>query len=211
MLKLLHELRQALPSPTYWISVALPADKEWALKHLNIRSLGVCVDLINVMCFNLVSKEARVTGHASAVYQAALQCADYAQTPDCHACLQRLQEQGVPMHKVMLGISSLGQVFHGATGPGQRYEKISFIPYSQLPLPGAKISEDTKTGFAYCVDQEGARFVSYDNRLTVEVKAAFVRSNNLAGIVVKQACFDVRKDGLVEAAYRALHPKDINL
>lgn len=207
---LLYDLRQALPSPTYMITAALPPNK-WAMRHLNVKILNDWVDLFNVMCFDFVPHDGQTTYHNSAMYPSREQHVNYEKVPDCHTSLQGLEALGVPMDKVLLGISGLGRVFYGATGPDQMYEPAGsrpvVIPFSQLPLKGSMLREDTDLGVAYCVDEQGKRFVSYDNALTVNIKAAYVRKNNLAGMVLDQASFDVPgMTGLLKSAYHAMYP-----
>lgn len=207
---LVHELRQVLPSPRFTLAAALPPSS-WAMRYLQPKMLDACIDLFNVKCFDFVPLDSKTTYHNSAMYPTQGRYANIGNVANVHSSLQQLEVIGVPMHKVLLGVSALGRIFYGATGPGQSHEpagtRAVVVPYRQLPLKGSTLREDTDLGVAYCVDTQGKRFVSYDNALTVNIKAAYARRNNLAGMSLDQAGFDIQAmTGLLMSAYRGLYP-----
>lgn len=77
--------------------------------------------------------------------------------------------------------------------------------YRDLPRPEAKEYVDRKLGAAYCVGGDGG-FVTYDNRETVQMKAAFAKQHQLGGLFFWTGTGDANPPrSLVQTAFAALN------
>lgn len=122
-----------------------------------------------------------------------------------------LQNINVPLDRICLGIPVYGRSFLGVDSVGQQYdghggEEGTFV-YKALPRPGTVEEVDECLGAAYCVGGDGG-FVSYDNPVTVLMKADFVRRAGLGGLFYWHGTADKSEclQSLVATGFRGLHP-----
>ncbi len=217
---LLARLRDALPSPQYLVTTAVPAGV-WALRNMNLGEASNFVDMINVMAYDFVGPFA---GISESGHHAQLRCPEEGQ--DCsvaaktsgEAATQFLLEQGVAREKIVLGVPLYGRSFLGATGPGQPFDghviqEGGIFEYRHLPITdrhensGSQSSDpeaitpcaeqfDSNLVAAWCVGPqtaEGGGFITYDNAMSVEAKAWFVKEEGLGGMFYWHIGFDKPK------------------
>jgi chitinase len=217
---LLARLRDALPSPQYLVTTAVPAGI-WALKNMNLGEVSNFVDMINVMAYDFVGPFASIdkSGH-----HAQLRCPEgatdnsVASKTSGQAAMQFLLEKGVPRKKIVLGVPLYGRSFLGATGPGQPFvghggQEGGIFEFKDLPVTdrhegaGSEGSDvdaitpcaeqfDSTRAAAWCVGphtKEGGGFITYDNAMSVESKAWFVKEERLGGLFYWHIGFDKPK------------------
>lgn len=152
------------------------------------------------------------------------------------AAIKFLCAQGVERKKIVLGIPLYGRSFVGATGHGQPFsehggQEGGIFEYRHLPIStsnrGQKHGEsesesedvdaitpcaeqfDSRLVAAWCVGpqtKEGGGFITYDNAMSVEAKAEFVKEEGLAGLFYWHVGYDKPKGkgSLVEVGARVL-------
>ncbi len=127
----------------------------------------------------------------------------------------------MPKEKIVLGIPLYGRSFPGATGPGQPFDGHSglegtILEYKDLPITdrgkkksGSESSDpdaitpcveqfDKTRVAAWCIGpqtEEGGGFITYDNEMSVEAKARYVKEEGLAGLFYWHIGFDKPKNG----------------
>jgi chitinase len=211
---LLARLRAALPSPKYIVTTAVPAGI-WALRSMNLGEAADYVDLINLMAYDFVGPfpDITVSGHHSQ-----LRCPPGAQDAaktSGEAAMQFLLKHGVAREKIVLGVPLYGRSFLGASGPAQAFsghggDEDGTFEYRYLPVtdrhPSASSNGsdvdaitpcaeqfDSALAAAWCVGpqtKEGGGFITYDNAMSVEAKARFVKDEGLGGLFYWHIGFD---------------------
>lgn len=180
---LLATIRQYLPAPQYTLSSALPAG-EWALQHINLGHASQYLDLVNLMAYDYSGPWVSKCGHQAQLFTPPdPHCPEAAIS--CHSAVSYMVNQGVPQHKIVMGVPAYGRSFTGTRGighsfSGQAGEEGTF-EYRDLPRPGAEEHVDEQVGAAYCVGGDGG-LVTYDTPQTVRMKANYVRQNGLGGL-----------------------------
>lgn len=232
-IRLLGRLRDAMPSPQYLLTTAVPTGT-WALRNMNIGKVSQLVDMINVMAYDFIDPSAEITqsGHHAQLRcpQGAKEGIVAAKTSE-QTATQFLLEQGVAREKILLGVPLYGRSFLGATGPGQPFngdggQEGGIFEYRHLPITepdghrGGQSSDadaitpcaeqfDPDREVAWCVgpqleDRDG--FITYDNATSVEAKAKFVKEEGLGGMFYWHIGFDKPKGegSLVDVGGNAL-------
>jgi chitinase len=180
---LLATLRQYLPGPQYTLSSALPAG-EWALQHINLAHASQYLDMINLMAYDYSGPWTSKCGHQAQLFTPQIPHSPEAAI-SCHSAVSYMARQGVPTHKIVLGVPAYGRSFTGTQGVGHAFSgqagEEGTFEYRDLPRPGATEHVDERVGAAYCVGGDGG-FVTYDTPQTVRMKAEYVRQNALGGL-----------------------------
>lgn len=180
---LLGELRRYLPAPNYILTTALPVG-EWSLRHINLKTTGQLVDLINLMCYDFAGPWTKMSGHQSQLYAPTRPHNDFAKR-SVHGAVTYFLSHGVSPRKIVVGIPLYGRQFRGLDRVGQSFNSYAgdggIIDYKDLPLAGSQEFVDQTLGAAYCVSKD-AGFITYDNPTTVAAKAQYVKMHKLGGL-----------------------------
>jgi chitinase len=184
--KLIRALREALPSPDYLVTAALPVG-EYCLKNINLAEACGMMDFLNLMSYDFTGAWTSVCGHHSQLW------ASTDKTGSLHPDLRKsgsrgveyVQSRGVPGRKIVLGVPVYARFFPNARGPGQPFgSEAGEMNYCDLP--GEWVAEaqvDDVVAAASLVDCQGGKgFVSFDVPRTVAVKAEYVKARGLGGL-----------------------------
>lgn len=216
---LLAHLRAAMPSPQYLVTTAVSAGV-WAMRNMNLGEVSNYVDMINLMAYDFVGPFPGITesGHHAQLRcpEEGEDCSDAAKSSG-EAAMRYLLEQGVAREKIVLGVPLYGRSFIGASGSGQPFHghggQDGVFEFKDLPIMkrhdncGSQSSDpdaitpcpeqfDSTLAAAWCVGpqtQEGGGFITYDNAMSVEAKARFVKDEGLAGLFYWHIGFDKPK------------------
>ena len=124
--------------------------------------------------------------------------------------------QGVPRHKLVIGIPLYGRSFMNTDGPGSSYSGLGagswekgVYDYRALPLPGAFVLQDDKILASWTYDYQKREMVSFDSEQVGRWKGEWIRNEGLGGSMFWEASGD-RTDGesLISASYNALGGMD---
>jgi chitinase len=221
-ISLLARLRSVMPSPQYLVTTAVPGGV-WALRNMNLGEASNHVDMINVMAYDFVGPfegTSKSGHHAQLRCPERSEDHSVAVRTSGEAAVQFLLEQGVARERIVLGVPLYGRSFLGATGPDQPFhghggDEEGIFESRQLPIrdrdQGARSDAedidaitpcaeqfDSKRVAAWCVGpqtKEGGGFITYDNAMSVEAKAWFVKEEGLGGMFYWHIGFDKPKDG----------------
>lgn len=161
----------------FTISVAVAGFEE-KLKVLEYELMDPYINMWNVMCYDLSGQWSDRAKYHSNLYrkkQGDLSCDD---------AINFIISKGVNSRKVNLGMPNYGKSFIATqvgdsfkdVGPGSCGEKGIWEGKS---LPIGNEAFDYKCVSAYCTD--GQTLVVYDNQVSAQLKAQYVRERNLAG------------------------------
>ena len=204
--QLLAALREALPSPRFLLTTALPAG-EWVLKNINLKQAATYLDYINLMTYDFSGPWTSICGHHAQLYTPKRPHNDASRT-SCSSGVAYVQSQGVSPSQMLLGIPTYGRSFKGASKVGDTFSghagEEGTFEYRDLPRPRATVKFDDDVGAVYCVGGDGG-FVSYDDPRSVTMKAEFVKQQKLGGLFYWTGTGDTNDSrSLVETGWKTL-------
>lgn len=191
---LLTALRDVL-GPETWISVAGTGDNDYLRRSAEIDKIAPLITHFNLMSYDFTAGE---TGENAMRHQANLFPSDFSLPGySVDAMVNNLIGAGMPSEKILLGIPFYGRL--GAT-----------ITRSYDELRKSYIN---KNGFLYRFDndakvpyliKDGEFAMSFDNEVSIFLKAQYVRQNCLGGIFSWQSTFD-QANILLKAMYESIN------
>lgn len=185
LVNLLRDVRLYLPANQYEVTTALPAG-EWTLRHIDVAELAKYAT-INLMAYDFFG-DWSLSG-----YHAQLQ----ANSPDGtsgRTAVQYLLDSGVPPSRILFGVPLYGRSFKGTHTIGQNHHRPGqTFKYNELPLPGTAELVDHKAVAACCIDNNEG-LVTYDNDITITLKADYVKEQKLGGLFYWEATQDKTPD-----------------
>lgn len=191
---LLTALRDVL-GPETWISVAGTGDNDYLRRSAEIDKIAPLITHFNLMSYDFTAGE---TGENAMRHQANLFPSDFSLPGySVDAMVNNLIDAGMPSEKILLGVPFYGRL--GAT-----------ITRSYDELRKSYIN---KNGFLYRFDndakvpyliKDGEFAMSFDNEVSIFLKAQYVRQNCLGGIFSWQSTFD-QANILLRAMYESIN------
>lgn len=158
-------MRRALPAPHYILTSVLGA-AEWSIGNVDLKRVCDYLDLVNVVTYDFCGTWSEEAGHASGAFPPAVVTNSNQQAPTIMSVLRYyIMLQGVPSHKINIGIPCFGRSFLGANHVGDSCAGYGgnngIFSYYDLPRPNASEAFDNVAIAAYCTGGDGG-FVSYD-------------------------------------------------
>jgi chitinase len=96
--------------------------------------------------------------------------------------------QGVPCHKLILGVPLYGRSFLSTGGPGQPFSGIGqgswesgVYDYRALPLPGSYILRDERAQASWTYNYESKEMISFDDEAVGRWKGEYIAREGLGG------------------------------
>ncbi|KFA69771.1 hypothetical protein S40285_05995 [Stachybotrys chlorohalonatus IBT 40285] len=167
------------------LTVACPAGPQ-NIKNLDIPGMDPLLDFWNLMGYDYAGSWDQVSGHQANLHP----CHD---NPSCTpfstaAAIKAYTSQGVPAHKLVLGMPLYGRAFQDTDGLGKPFQGVGegtwengVFDYKKLPLDGADVVHDSAVGASYCYSQHNRKLVSYDTPQVAQVKTEFIKQQGLGG------------------------------
>ena len=203
-LKMMKALRDALPIIHHClVTTALPCDPG-ALQHIPLSELAKYVDHLNLMAYDFVGPtyaSVESTGHHAQLFSNGA----LGQHRSGAGAIDYLLKHGFPAKKIVLGVPAYAHSFSAAealhmpfTGPGRNDE----VAIRELSVSLVEVYDSEAVAIFAKDDTE---FITYDNKVSVAVKARYVREQGLGGLFVWHLPAD--RDGeesLTRAAFEVL-------
>lgn len=201
---LLAELHRAAKAqnPPLLVTIAAPAGP-FHYQNMEIDTIHRYLDWINVMTYDLHGpwddSDNQVTNHHSGLFPAEIGN----QQLCVSSAIQYYLDQGVPRHKVVLGMPLYGRVF-GQTqglhtpysGPGtgttQELGLRFFYDIKQNLMKTYQLGWDESAQVPYLYSPYNGEFVTFDNEESLRIKSQFIKEMQLGGAMVWELGQDTR-------------------
>ncbi|XP_078035246.1 chitinase-3-like protein 1 isoform X1 [Augochlora pura] len=196
---LLRELRQALDSHGYILSVAVGAAEKSASQSYIINQVAQYVHFINLMAYDMNGSWNNWAGLNAPLYPASRESGDQAKL-NVDSSVRYWLSQGAPADKLVLGIPSYGRTFTlanpsnngigapasgpGAAGPYTR--EAGMLGYNEicesLRKGGWDVRREPQQRVPYIV--KGNQWIGYDDVESVREKCIYANNQGLAGVMM---------------------------
>ncbi|KAF8936155.1 hypothetical protein BGZ58_004545 [Dissophora ornata] len=196
---LLRELRQAMDqyaaskgdSNPYLLTGAMPCG-ETQYSLLRLGEMNQYMDAFYLMAYDLAGSWSDVAGHQSNLHGGDV---------NVHKAVRHYTGQGIPSHKVVVGIPIYGRAFqntngigHPFNGTGQGTWEQGVYDYKQLPMAGAVEYYDSDSVSSYSYDPEKRELMTYDTPMVVDRKAEYIAQSRLGGAMFWESSSDHNTD-----------------
>ncbi|GAB3790098.1 glycoside hydrolase family 18 protein [Spirosoma horti] len=187
----------------YLLTAATGGDTAF-VNHTELGKAQVYLDYVNIMTYDLYHGNDKVTGHHSPLTQSAK--GDHARNSSADAVDGHIRA-GVPASKIVLGLPFYGRgwadtrdqdngLFQPATG------KHSFISYDELAdkyinKNGFTRYWDADAKAPYLWNPTSHTFISYADPESFTYKLAYVKSNDLAGVMFWEYIYDLKQKSVL--------------
>jgi chitinase len=171
------------------LSVAAGAGDDF-LEHTQMARVAREVDTVNLMAYDFYEPDSdKITGNHAPLYH------DPADPKEGSAdeSVRDYERAGVPARKIVLGVPFYGHVW-GNVGPANHglFQPGSPVPHafahyqdiaSTLLQQGFTRYWDASASVPYLYNEQTKQFVSYEDPVSLAVKCAYVRRNDLGGVM----------------------------
>lgn len=191
---LLTALRDVLGNDT-WISVAGTGDNDYLRRSADIEAIAPIITHFNLMSYDFTAGETGERGqrHQANLFDSSLSLPGYS----VDAMVNNLINAGMPREKLLLGIPFYGRL--GATIT-RSYDELR---RSYINKNGYQYNFDNEAKVPYLV-RDGRFAMSFDNEVSIYLKAQYALQNCLGGIFAWQSTFD-QSNILVRAMYESIN------
>ncbi len=217
---LLYELRRQLneqaklngrwPESPYLLSIA-SGSSQWYLDFIEMNKIIPALDFINIMTYDFKGGWSLTTGHHTNLYPSA---SDHGAGQSASAAVQLFRSAGVLQDKMILGAAFYGRCWMGVDKKNNGlYRSFSgsagalaykTIKENYLIDSNFKNYWDAEAKAPYLWSDTKAMFISYDDPASLKAKAAYVRTENLGGVMFWEYSQDYRNT-LLDALYNGLN------
>ena len=198
LLKTVRErLDAARRNDRYLLTIA-SADREY-FDFTEMDKLHVYLDFINVMTYDFFNSLTPTTGHHAGLY-----ASPYAAPTDrnADASIKQHLAAGIPADKLVLGVAFYGRGFAGVKpehrGLNQPYERFEAAqPYAELVEKyigrnGFVRVWDDRAQAPFLWSAQTRAFITYDDPQSIAIKADYVRTHDLGGMMFWELSQDSR-------------------
>ncbi|KAE9566097.1 Chitinase 1 [Colletotrichum fructicola] len=182
------------PSYHFQLSIASPAGPQ-KYEKLDLSSISNVVDCLYLMAYDYSGAWDSVAAHQANLYSSTSRPQSTPFSTD--AAVSAYIAAGVPSRKIVLGMPVYGRSFQNTAGLGDPFSEVGRGSWQDgvwdnkdLPRPGAREEYDATVGATYSWDPATRELISYDSPLSVQQKAAFIKSRRLGGAMFWEASAD---------------------
>jgi len=184
--ELLKELRQGLDAHAYSkgisykypLTIAAPCGPQ-NYEKLRVREMDPYLDFWNMMAYDFSGSWDSVAQHQANVHGGPISASK---------AINWYISQGLPRHKIIMGIPLYGRSFMSTEGPGTPFSGIGpgsweqgVYDYRALPLPNAHVMHDDRALASWSYDSQKKEMVSYDSEQVARWKGEWIAKERLGG------------------------------
>jgi chitinase len=182
----MDEYAKSLPERYHFeLTVACPAGAQ-NYQKMKLKAMDELLDFWNLMAYDFAGSWDSCAGHQANLHPCH---ANPACTPfSTSAAVEYYTKQGVPSHKIVLGMPLYGRAFENTDGLGRPYNGVGdgswergVYDYKALPLAGAQECDDHQAGATYSWDASKKMLISYDTVGMARKKAEYIKHHHLGG------------------------------
>jgi chitinase len=201
---LINQLRKKL-GPSKEISFAAGGFTKFIDSSVEWKKVIKKIDRINLMSYDLVSGFSTVSGHHTPLYSTPHQ------KESTDNGVKMMMSAGVPADKIVIGAAFYGRFFevtdttnNGLYLPGKFDHGFSFRSlYDSLSIANGFVQYwDSIANAPYAFNIKRRLLATYDDSVSIQLKAKYVQKNNLNGIMFWQLADDKLSGGLLNAIDR---------
>jgi chitinase len=197
---LIKTLRDTLGSK-YEISFAAGGFDSFLKDAVEWDKIMPILDKVNLMSYDLVNGNSRMTGHHTPLYS------NNSQKESADNAVRYLDSIGVPMNKLIIGAAfyarewdSVANISNGLYQAGRFH---NFIAYHQFPRwlsadSGYVFYRDTVSKAPYAYSAAKKRYATFDDEISIKEKTAYAIKKGLGGIMFWELPLDKHEDGLLD-------------
>ncbi|KAF2675917.1 glycoside hydrolase family 18 protein [Lentithecium fluviatile CBS 122367] len=187
--------------PHFVLSIAAPAG-EANYKNMPLGALAQVVDFINLMAYDYSGSWDQHAGHQANLFKSSSSppCTPF----DSQSVIDVYISQGVPAHKIVLGMPLYGRTFTNTSGIGQPFQGVGqgsweagVWDYKALPQPGAHEHYDKEAGATYSYDNHTKTLITYDTLDMARRKAQYIKQKKLGGAMWWELSGDKQDSGSI--------------
>lgn len=204
LMKDIREAMDQLPGPPRVLSTATWAFPE-AVAKIDYGQLATVCNYINVMTYDFYGEWDKVAGHISSMHRSFRD----PKAPNCSSVVDSIEahiDAGAPAHQVVMGLPLYAKQWEVElnaadardsdenppvylNGNGQVLEQNLTSSDVEKAYAG-QIHWDETARVPYVLDRENKKFISFDNRRSIEEKISWARERNLGGVMYWEASQD---------------------
>jgi chitinase len=157
-------------------------------EFINFKAIDPYIDFVNIMAYDMASAPL----HHSALYKS-----ENSGENTSHDAVSKHHSNGVPYHKLVLGMP-----FYGRGGKGGIS---SFIDYKEIEqLSGYEMQWDGEAQVPYLTDSTGTFVCGYENPRSLTIKCQYIKENALLGAMYWDYDGDNETGDLRKAVYETI-------
>ena len=203
---LVKELRKVMGSK-YLLSFAAGGFVKFLEESIEWEKVMPSLDFVNLMTYDLVGGYSIVTGHHTPL-------SDYRPGQESTAkCVNWLLNKKMPSEKLIIGAAFYGRVWenvadtnHGLYQGGKFKQGVSYknFPVFFSDSSGYTYYWDEKAKAPYRYNKSKKLFATFDDKMSIREKSAFIKQKKLGGIMFWELSDDQPDGGLTDEIYEAL-------
>ncbi|KZP34711.1 glycoside hydrolase family 18 protein [Athelia psychrophila] len=183
---LLREIRHGLDTHAsskglnykYPLTIAAPCGPD-NYQKLHVREMDQYLDFWNMMTYDFSGSWDSVAQHQANVHGGPISASQ---------AINWYIAQGLPRHKIIMGVPLYGRSFTNTQGPGTPFQGVGpgsweqgVYDYRALPLPGAYMHRDERALASWSFDFQKKEMVSFDSEEVARWKGAWIQEQQLGG------------------------------
>ncbi len=191
LLKLIREKLDVLDSNnSYLLTIASGASQSY-LDHTNMQEAHQYLDFINIMTYDFYVGGTQ-SGHHANLYASSFSD----QKRSGEVAIRQHQDAGIPIEKIVLGVPFYGRWWKGVNPENDGLYQPTEGAAGSINYNVLADSLEGNSGFitlwdstaqtSYIWRASDSLFLTYDNPQSIRLKADFVKSNNMGGIMFWQ-------------------------